>query len=407
MKLTTTLSAKQKKGSAALAIALSTALALLVAHDELNSIRQAEVTRRLNLDQDADPTPVSVFYNAYFPPEAATDDSVKERILGILREQMRQVGIESALAGRDNVVVRTVTIGALLDYATILADACSDIKLACTHEGHYAQGFEMVTQQHLLEYCQLPENESHLVGYIHNKGSFHPSPRQDSMRRGMTADALSEYCMTNLDTTATTSNSCNVCGHAFRSAWGPMMWANFWSARCDYVKNLVPASSLQERNAFAFKHRPHQMTTDLFKDEAINYAQPVDPRFAAEIFVGTHPKLVPCSKQHGGEWWSGDPPQRFRELILSHVVPYKENGKTYDQHMDELESDGHAVTDYWMLPGLLWRYHILYNEMPPDDSWIWRHYPDGEKWKIDVQILGYPRAFYHRYKENFEKVSIV
>jgi hypothetical protein len=84
-------------------------------------------------------------------------------------------------------------------------------------------------------------------------------------------------------------NSCNVCGMTFKWAWGPMMWGNFWSARCDYVKNLVSASLLQEKNTLAFEQRPQQMTTDLFSVQAKEYSLPIDSHFAAEIFVGTHP----------------------------------------------------------------------------------------------------------------------
>jgi hypothetical protein len=343
-------------------------------------------------------TPVSVFYNAYFPPEAATDDSVKERIVDILREQMKQVGVESALAGRDDVVVRTVTIGAQLDYATIIADACAEHNLDCVHEKHYEQGLEMVTQQHLLEYCQLPENESHIVGYIHNKGSFHPSEAQNGIRRGFTADCLSEQCMNMLET----KNSCNVCGRAFKTSWGPLMWATFWSARCDYVKNLVSPLLLQEKNTLAFKERPEQMTTDLFNDDVLEYSLPRNGRYAAEIFVGTHPKLVPCSLALDRQtWWSGNPPYRFRDLIMSHAVPIGD--KTYEQYMDKMESDGHVLTDYYLLPGLLWRYHVLYNEMPPAESWIWKHFPDGENWRLAVERIGFPEAFYHRYDNEFVK----
>jgi hypothetical protein len=164
----------------------------------------------------------------------------------------------------------------------------------------------------------------------------------------------------------------------------------------------VPASLLQEKNALAFEQRPQQMTTDLFNVQAKEYSLPTDSRFAAEIFVGTHPKLVPCGPL-GTTWWSGNPPTRFRDNIMRNLVPIGD--KTYEEYMDEIESDGHALTDYYLLPGILWRYHILYNEMPPEDSWIWRHYPDGEKWQHAVQVLGYPRAFYHRYAENFEKHS--
>jgi hypothetical protein len=416
MKLPSVLSAKQKKGIATFAIVLSTALALLVIDDEFNTIRdgmtafdafkeQVEDSRRLSLEQlgenGADPTPVTVFYNAYFPPKAATDDSVKDRIVGILNEQMKQVGVQSALAGRANVVVRTYTIGAQLDYKEIIADACAEINLVCTHERHDDQGFEMLTQQHLLEYCQLPENESHIVGYIHNKGSFHPSEGQNKNRRKQTADALSEQCINRLDT----EHSCNVCGSSFISAWGPMMWGNFWCARCDYVKNLVKPSLLEEKNTPAFEQRPQEMTVDLFNDQAMDYALPTDSRFAAELFIGTHPRLIPCSITHDRTtWWSGNPPTRFRNSIIAHHVPLKD-GETYEEHMDELESDGHALTDYYLLPGILWRYHVLYNEMPPADSWMWRHYPDGEKWHHAVEKLGYPEAFYHRYENELVKTG--
>ena len=46
-------------------------------------------------------------------------------------------------------------------------------------------------------------------------------------------------------------DKCNVCGAAFKSIWGPMWWGTFWSARCDYVKNLVPPSELAAMNNLA------------------------------------------------------------------------------------------------------------------------------------------------------------
>ena len=60
---------------------------------------------------------------------------------------------------------------------------------------------------------------------------------------------------------------------------------------------------------------------------------------------------------------------------MSNLVPIGD--KTYEEYMDEIESDGHALTDYYLLPGILWKYHILY------------------KWQHAVHVLGYPQAFYH------------
>jgi hypothetical protein len=313
---------------------------------------------------------------------------------------MKQVGVESALAARENVVVRIITIGAQLDYRAIVADACVESNLVCIHERHYEQGFEMLTQQHLLEYCQIPENEPHIVGYIHNKGSFHPAEDQDMRRRVHTAVALSEPCINMLEST---NNLCNVCARSFIPAWGPFMWGNFWSARCDYVKNLLSPSLLQEKNTLAFEQRPQQMTTDLFVDKVIKFALPTESRFAAELFVGSHPALVPCSLDREQRVWSVDPPNRFRDLVVYMLNAIPIGNKTYEQYMDEIESDGHALTDYYLLPGMLWRYHVLYNEMPPASSWIWRYYPDGENWKLAVAQMGYPEAFYHRFENELVK----
>jgi hypothetical protein len=67
-------------------------------------------------------------------------------------ERTDEAGRHSARIGQQgtNVMVRTITIGAQLDYKAIIADACAKINLVCTHERHDDQGFEMLTQQHLL-----------------------------------------------------------------------------------------------------------------------------------------------------------------------------------------------------------------------------------------------------------------
>jgi hypothetical protein len=42
----------------------------------------------------------------------------------------------------------------------------------------------------------------------------------------------------------------------------------------------------------------------------------------------------------------------------------------------------------YMLAGNLFKYLTLYHEAPNDDSWSWRSFPDGEKWKQAVKIHG-------------------
>ena len=352
--------------------------------------------RRIQASFSSPTTPVAVFFNVYIPPAVEDDAAELERVLDIFREQMVQVGKESALSHRENVVVHLITIGAKVKPSTISV-VCRRAGVNCMHERHYEQGFEMVTQQHLLEFCQREENESSIVGYIHNKGSYHPMPIQDKRRRGLTAAALSEECMSMLD-----EDKCNVCGNGFKSIWGPFWQCNFWSARCDYVKNLVPPSELVSMNTRAMETRPKEMTMDLYfnngmdpsYEKRMTFALPKG-RFASEHFVGTHPKLVPCSSK-GGNWWSNDPPGDLRSHV-ARAGGLDDAKWFFEEHLGrEMKTGNKHLTEYWFLPGLLWRYHVLYNEMPPSDSWIWRHFPDGENWKAAVEQFGYPQAFYHR-----------
>ena len=60
-------------------------------------------------------------------------------------------------------------------------------------------------------------------------------------------------------------------------------------------------------------------------------------------------------------------------------------------------NDGiNRLSEWFLLPGILWRHHVLYNELPPSDSWMWKHYPDGDSWKKAIEKMGFPDALYRR-----------
>ena len=59
-----------------------------------------------------------------------------------------------------------------------------------------------------------------------------------------------------------------------------------------------------------------------------------------------------------------------------------------------------ATMSLALLPGILWKYHVLYNELPDADSWIWRHYPDGERWREAIEEMGFPQALNERKSAN-------
>jgi hypothetical protein len=41
-----------------------------------------------------------------------------------------------------------------------------------------------------------------------------------------------------------------------------------------------------------------------------------------------------------------------------------------------------------VIGGNLFKSFTLYNTAPPDDSWAWRWFPDGPKWKEAVKQYG-------------------
>jgi hypothetical protein len=41
-----------------------------------------------------------------------------------------------------------------------------------------------------------------------------------------------------------------------------------------------------------------------------------------------------------------------------------------------------------MLLGNIFKWFALYNAAPSDDSYAWRVFPDGEKWRQAVKVLG-------------------
>lgn len=170
------------------------------------------------------------------------------------------------------------------------------------------------------------------------------------------------------------------------------MWGNMWSAKCDYIKRLVSPFDLEAKNRVAVRTKPAGMTMNFYgTQEAISYALG-QGRFAAEQFVTTHPTLIPCSftkpEDAINAFWIENPKGAFE----NHVI-HGENPVNLQQDM--LANNNH-LKEWFLLPGILWRYHVLYGELPPEDSWIWRHYPDGENWKQLIQQVGFPNALFQR-----------
>ncbi len=291
-----------------------------------------------------------------------------------------------AASNRSKMTLYYVTIGEEI-YLKFMDAMCSFHNLECVHLSHHNIGYGTITQQAMLDFCNEAENEHHIVSYIHDRGSKDENYRQTRNRKALTTSALNEKCMDRL-----TKDQCNVCGANYKSVWGPTYWGNMWSARCDYVKKLISPFHIFPRNADAFRTRPGAMTAEFFNSKkfAMQYSLGKE-RFASEQFATNHPSFVPCSFKKPfvpDTIWSANPPGDFFKDYVIQV----EDPRT----LEEMKDESNHLKEWYLLPGILWRHYKIYNEIPPLDSWYWKHYPDGENWRTTIRILGFPQALYSR-----------
>lgn len=154
-------------------------------------------------------TPGPIFYNIFIP---SIEDNDLSRIKQILQEQFIQRNETSP-----NATIMYTLIGS--DSATSFRDKIMVDGMCqphCKLREHLPNGGDEVhTLQAVWNYCQsAPQNSSHdtLVSYIHDKGSFHPTPANDKARRMATKAALE--CR-NLLLTSKNPRVCTICCGAF------------------------------------------------------------------------------------------------------------------------------------------------------------------------------------------------
>lgn len=332
----------------------------------------------------------AIFYHIYIA------DGKHDLAYEIFREQMEQIGssyVGKIHRGSSLLPIYYNSIGMPIN-ATFVDKVCSDNGLSCRHIKHYETGFETLTLQNLWEYCH--DNIHHTVIYLPSKGSFHPSEGNNMWRRTLTQQATSEYCVTFkadlLDVNfghnftghnQTDKEECNVCGNGFQVTWGPLFLGNMFSARCSYVAKLVPPNVLEDKANIAYTTRHPKVTFSTFRLGA--FSKP-SGRYVAEHFIGTHPDIVPCDG-NGSLLPKGNFPNssNLRDMKFNNVKQMLQNG--------------HHVREWFLLGGLLWRWHVMYNTTASSNSWVYSYFPDGENWQKAVKEYGHSQAYQRRIDE--------
>jgi len=315
---------------------------------------------KLELQSDSN---LAIFYNVYLPLD---EDNIrrKEIMDNIFTSQIGILGESYSVQSEKN-KTKTVklfynTIGFPLDH-TWLKQTCAPFSnLQPVHLKHYETGMEDVTLDALQEYCK--ENPTHHAIYVHPKGSFHPSKKQNNWRNEGTRAAASEDCDKRMH-----EGKCNACGARYE--WmTPHFAGNLWRADCAYIQELRPASEIASHFQKAYETAiapPMNMTFVVALGNQGNLGL---NRFGAELWLGSHPHFWPCPT---GKFGIGRPGwSKLKSNTAANAAARR--------------------TEFFLLPGLLWKFATIYNDttFPPEDSWIWENYPDGLEYRDAVQSLG-------------------
>ena len=338
-------------------------------------------------------TPVSwvIFYHIYVPVYSSNRSS---KALSIVREQLEQIRTSHAAQRQpiNNTVVLYTTIGQRI-LPEVMNSMCQP-ELRCVNVQALRSGFEDKTLRKVHAYCTERPNVT--VTYLHNKGSHHSRQGENDLwRQHMTLAVTSRDCY---DAIALSNNknaySCDACGLLFQSIPSLHFPGNFWTARCDYIRRLPSITVFKEKLNMTldvmdeYTTKQGMLTRQLYT--STEHWTTGRYRYGDEQWIGSHPDFKPCdvSSTPDLRYWKTSP--RSDTDFDWHVFPRR---SLLDKHwqiqprpkQETLKDRAKRITDYHLLPGLLVRWWGLYGSFPSKDSWLWRHFPDGDYWRARLE----------------------
>ena len=336
-------------------------------------------------------TSAIIFYNLFIPDES----EAVEHVIAVVTEQLGQVA--KSLRALDYDKRGTALFYNLIGNSRAFPEKrmkkmCNALKpkLYCKQIGYYEIASESVTLQDLYDYCQNDDVADARVTYLHAKGSYHQTLVNTNWRRSLTDAVVHPDCLFPPD------DRCNVCGAQFYTRFATMYPGNMWTAKCSYVKKLLPPldgreyDKLKEKSIINFlKYRLWgQLRTTLMEDRVDYFGL---GRYRLEHWIGSHPSIQPC-EVHNVKVDLGS-------MITGRVTPDDYDwgiGPRRENVTDEihearrrLDGDKDAqFLEYYYLPGNLIKWFTLYGSggVPADNSWQWKFFPGGDRWKKLVTV---------------------
>ena len=104
----------------------------------------------------------------------------------------------------------------------------------------------------------------------------------------------------------------------------------------------------------------------------------------SEQWIGSHPSLKACDVCPSNELACNSYNSSNFTFAMSPHVPLTASwyGRNDDYFRNVLLHNKPArMRERYLLAGFLINWLYLYNQTPPDSSWIWDYFPDGEEWR--------------------------
>ena len=381
--------------------------------------------------------PFSIFYQIFIP----NDNHGRQTTLRIVQEQMKQIQSaileQQALQNRNQRLVNLAnhhdpppvqlyyfTIGKdllnRLKEFHFQTDHCTNHNLQCTHAGHTEKGTEDFTLQGLHEFCQgvqshnMDNNHHHRVVYLHSKGSYHHSRVNENWRYHLTAAALHPSCLHPPTPNDNSSNDqCHVCGLQFFTEWALFFPGNIWTAQCSYVSQLLSPKDFEGAVDTAMKEVlflkwKGVLESHLYPDRLDRFGL---DRYHTEHWIASHPMVQPCDLSVTGQLkpWLSIPPAHKQQqhsssnqtdTLMQWSMAPRHHGGPADQldnaTLDAMWQRHDARREMMFLAGLLVKFAIWYQQVPPRNSWMWTWFPEGYFWKDQILHNGVQKLLHQQ-----------
>eukprot|EP00977_Amphora_coffeiformis_P007517 scaffold1640_cov161-Amphora_coffeaeformis.AAC.40 len=327
---------------------------------------------------------LAIFYHIYIPPNKGRKGI--QQALDIVRGQIDQISGSGILQSNQRHLSLYFTTTGVETVAKRAAEqACYEKGLVCYWMGHWIEGQEELTLTRLYNYCQ--RNPDSTVSYLHTKGSYHTNKGQNHpWRFHLTKAALT--CALKMKAS---NHNCNVCGLQFYPVWTTFYPGNMWTGSCEYVNQLWSPADFGVRleNIVTAARESDQFSWTLYN--ASNPGNLGLGRYAMEHWIASHPSVRPCeivtTTPHLEAWYEKNATQSSL-LVSAPQHDWQQDGwfRWNRTSVEQMLPSPNSRKEYFLLPGFLFKWRRLYDEVPLDDSWVWNWYPQGKELRAVVSF---------------------